>query len=1207
MADKIIKGLSIQIGADTIGLDKALKDVEEKSRSASSELRSINAAVKTVGDSAVLWRQKQELLTKAIESSREKVKILEDAQKGFAERFKNGEIDQGAYDKFRDKLTKAKDKLKELKSQQEETEAKFKSGEIDQGKYEKFCKSVENAEKKVRELETAEHSMEENLRLGNISEEQYHAFQRELEYAHAAVEKYENGLKEANEKVEKLGSESSDTADDVKELGEKADSTASGGISAMTVALGNLVADGIKKAGSELKDFTKDVIQTGMDFEAAMSNVGAISGASSADLESLTAKAEEMGATTKFTAKESADAFQYMAMAGWKTEDMLGGIEGIMSLAAASGEDLATTSDIVTDALTAFGLTAEDSGHFADVLAAASSNANTNVSMMGETFKYVAPIAGALNFSVEDTAEAIGLMANSGIKASQAGTSLRAILTAMTDTSEKAYSAFQELGVETINADGSMRGLNEILGDLRTSWQGLTEAEQADYAQRIAGKEAMSGFLSLVNAAPGDIDKLSGSIRDCDGAASDMSATMVDNLQGDMTILGSAVDGMKISLSEKLNPALRDVAQYVTSKMPEIEKVLEKAGSKAIKFLDFSVKNLPKAVDFLKKSTPVIKGIGAALIAWKITEKVKPGTDAVKKFFSSVKSGNSVMEVFNSTLKANPFGAVAATVGLVTTAIGIFKDKFKEAHDDTDKFIEEQEEYQRQCRESIDHIKDLKKAADENAVKVDVEYDDIRQKWDELQKLVDQNGKIKQGYEERVKYIANELTEATGVEIELVDGQIQKYSELKSTIEETIEKQRAQRLFEAYSANEAELYQAQTDAKKEYFDTKQIYDEKSQELSDANYDYEKKLRDQWEISKNRKEWENTDFDEYKEYIQPLLLTGNGNFADEVGLREAFGNKMLAQSHKDEAKQSLDAATKKFQKSTEELDWLMRAENLIADGEFEKASRLLTEHNDQYKKVIADKNATDDERRKAYNDTLEKMNSDLDLANKAAENGCKESSKKQMQTVADALAENVEASLDSGLKSGDVFGRSFKDTCKRLLDQGVDLSELERLMKERGYNLGDTLGVFLRNGFESQIGTFGESVGNAIDGIVGTIQDALNSSLSYGPQPEISFKIPNMFNEIFDNIPFFAAGGFLGSGQGIVAEAGPELIEIMNGGAKITPLTGSARNTPVTSGNSGRNICINNTINAKISGSYDVRRLAEDLACEQRRIERNMGL
>ena len=170
-------------------------------------------------------------------------------------------------------------------------------------------------------------------------------------------------------------------------------------------------------------------IKVGSDFEAGMSQVQAISGASGEELEKLKEKAKEMGASTKFSATESAEALNYMAMAGWKTEDMLGGIEGIMNLAAASGEDLATTSDIVTDALTAFGMSASDSTHFADILAAASSNANTNVSMMGETFKYVAPLAGSLGYSAEDTATAIGLMANAGIKGSQAGTSLRSIMT----------------------------------------------------------------------------------------------------------------------------------------------------------------------------------------------------------------------------------------------------------------------------------------------------------------------------------------------------------------------------------------------------------------------------------------------------------------------------------------------------------------------------------------------------------------------------------------------------------------------------------------------------------------------------------------------------------------------------------------------------------------------------------------------------------
>lgn len=239
-----------------------------------------------------------------------------------------------------------------------------------------------------------------------------------------------------------------------------------------------------------------------------------------------------MGSQTKFSASEAAEAMNYMAMAGWKTTDMLSGIDGVMNLATASGEDLATTSDIVTDALTAFRLTAADSGHFADVLAAASSNANTNVSMMGETFKYAAPVAGSLGFSVEDTAEAIGLMANAVIKSTQAGTSLRSVMTALAGEVKICGESIGEVEIQTTNADGSMRELSDILADCRTAFAGLSESEQASAAQALVGKNAMSGFLALMNAAPADIEKLSGAISDCDGTSLKMAETMQDNLAG---------------------------------------------------------------------------------------------------------------------------------------------------------------------------------------------------------------------------------------------------------------------------------------------------------------------------------------------------------------------------------------------------------------------------------------------------------------------------------------------------------------------------------------------------------------------------------------------------------------------------------------------------------------------------------------------------
>ena len=290
-----------------------------------------------------------------------------------------------------------------------------------------------------------------------------------------------------------------------------------------------------------------------------MSQVVAVSGATGKDFDALRNKAREMGAKTKFSATEAAEAMNYMAMAGWKTEDMLDGIEGVMNLAAASGEDLATTSDIVTDALTAFGLSAKDSGHFADILAAASSNANTNVSMMGETFKYCAPIAGALGFSAEDTAEAIGLMANAGIKSSQAGTALRTIMNNLAGDVKISGKAIGDVTIATTNADGSMRDLSDILADCRSAFGNLTESEKAQAAESLVGKNAMSGFLALMNAGQGDIDKLSSAIDNCDGSAEKMAMTMQDNLAGQLTILKSQLQELAISFGDILMPAIRSI------------------------------------------------------------------------------------------------------------------------------------------------------------------------------------------------------------------------------------------------------------------------------------------------------------------------------------------------------------------------------------------------------------------------------------------------------------------------------------------------------------------------------------------------------------------------------------------------------------------------------------------------------------------------
>lgn len=319
----------------------------------------------------------------------------------------------------------------------------------------------------------------------------------------------------------------------------------------------------------------KDTIETYKDFEAAMSQVQAISGATSSELIRLTNKAKEMGATTKFTAEESAQAFNYMAMAGWKTEDMLNGIEGILSLAAASGEDLATTSDIVTDALTAFNMKAEDAGRFSDVLAAAASNANTTVSGMGETFKYAGSMAGSLGYSIEDVALMTGLMANTGVKATMAGTALNSIFTRLSTNTNGAADAMSDLGIEFFTSEGNARDLSDVMGELRAATANMTAEQKSNIANTIAGTQAQKGLLAILNASEEDYNKLADAINNADGAAAAMSETMLDNLQGSITLLQSAVDGVKISFGERLSPYVRSLADWLTEQMPEIEQGLD--------------------------------------------------------------------------------------------------------------------------------------------------------------------------------------------------------------------------------------------------------------------------------------------------------------------------------------------------------------------------------------------------------------------------------------------------------------------------------------------------------------------------------------------------------------------------------------------------------------------------------------------------------
>lgn len=365
---------------------------------------------------------------------------------------------------------------------------------------------------------------------------------------------------------------------DLKVFGDKS-STAEQKLKGFSSAL-NTVGSGLAKSVTlPLLGIGTAAVKVTSTFDSAMSEVKAISGATGTQFTQLRDKAIEMGAKTKFSATESAEAFKYMAMAGWDTKDMLNSISGVMNLAAASGEDLGTVSDIVTDAMTAFGLAADgttkvlkngynvevsNAEHFSDVLAEASSRSNTNVSLMGATFKYVAPIAGAMGYSIEDTAVAIGLMANAGIKGEQAGTALRSTITRLVKPTKESGTAMDALGISVANSDGSMKSLDDVLRQVRSSMSGLTEDQKASYAAMLAGQEGMSGLLAIVNASDEDYQKLSESIQNCTGASQEMADTMQDNLGGAVTLLKSALESAGITIGERLTPYIRGLAEWIT-------------------------------------------------------------------------------------------------------------------------------------------------------------------------------------------------------------------------------------------------------------------------------------------------------------------------------------------------------------------------------------------------------------------------------------------------------------------------------------------------------------------------------------------------------------------------------------------------------------------------------------------------------------------
>lgn len=623
----------IKFTADTHEYNEGLSKAGAATKELNNALKLADSELKNNGDNIEGLRKKHSLLQEKLSVTQEKEELvnqkLQKAIEIFGENSAEAQKNRTEILKLKNEEEKLRGEIGDCNKRIEEYTAVMKEN---QTASKRLSDEIKNQEDKLQDLK--KQYINVVLEQGKNS--------KEAKSLSKEMKDLNGELKDNKQKLSDATEQAGEFADALEDADRKASSAATGGFTIFKGVVADLVSNGIQKGIEELKNLSLSAVDTGMTFTSSMSNVKALSGATAEEMEALTEKAEEMGKKTSFTASQSADALGYMALAGWNTEEMLDGIDGVLNLAAASSMDLATASDIVTDAMTAFGMSADETNRFVDVLAATSTSSNTTVEMLGQSFKYVGAICGAMGYSIEDAGVALGMMANSGIKAEQAGTSLRSLLTRLSINAGASANSLgaldiltQRLGVSFYDSSGNARDLSDVLVETRAAWAGLNVEEQVNYAKKMAGQEAMTGFLALMSDGAISIesvataidsmgydidalgvsvsdlqtlyksygdetavatalmnqfsmtqedadqvtqllgasltqqttswDSLSNAINNSSGAASEMSDTILDNLQGDVTLMESALDGLKISIFDDVESPLRDVVQGITN------------------------------------------------------------------------------------------------------------------------------------------------------------------------------------------------------------------------------------------------------------------------------------------------------------------------------------------------------------------------------------------------------------------------------------------------------------------------------------------------------------------------------------------------------------------------------------------------------------------------------------------------------------------
>lgn len=1105
MASKKIKGITIQYEGDTVKLEKALANVESGGRKAKAEMSEVNRALKEAPDSAVLWQQKQELLNKALDSSKDKLKLLEDAQEEVTRQFEKGDI----------------------------------------------------------------------------GEEQYRAFERELEKARAETEKLGDQAEDASKRIDELGGEAGKTSGDLDKMGNTAESSAEG-FTVLKGAVAQLAADGFEKLMSSAKEAWEEIDEgydtiikktgaTGQSLEELQSVADSVFGALPVEMSDTGAAVGEIN--TRFAATgdelESLTAY-FLKYAEVNDTQVAGSVRNVSGIMKAFQEDTKNTGRVL-DTLTDVGQrTGKDLNSLESELLSNSA-----------TFK-------ELGLDIRQSAELLGQFEANGI-----------------DTST-AIKGLQKAQQEA-TADG--KTMTEALGETIERIKGAKdETDALQIATDLFGKKGAATMTQAIREQRFSLDDLTAGYDDMRDVVSETFEATQD-----------APDKAKVAL----NNLKLELAQLGEAVLPKVEKIVSKG-----------VDDLPKIIKFGEEMLPLIKGVGAAYASWKIASTALKGAEAVKGLATAMHTAEGATKLLNTTMLANPAVAVTAAIVGLTVAIGALVVAQKEETDISAEVAEQFRAEQEAADAAREEIKKMKDDFNDRARDIENESKRTEDLWKELDSLADASGRVKDADKKRAEYILGELNSALGTEYTMTGNQIENYKTLASEIDKVIEKKKAQALVDQYMAmNSAMTRQnAEAQANFEKYDSQYTAARTAETEAERNF---RRVTQNWDITAQ----------EYLDAYDWGAGTKEGAEAAQQWL-DAKQATMEAGDLRQNAKQAFDST----------IDYMHRlddAEKAFAEERYDDVRDILYTEKNANKEILEDTKSSLDERKEAYKASLEKIYSDIELYSKNWR-------QKEADAIMQEMGEVVNSARLAGLDANEAFDETFRENVQKMLDDGFDITELAKWAKEAGLDVGDVFQEDYTKIVQDQLDagyditelllwglSSGENVGELFtDEFTKKYQSQLDSGFDvqaflqwaaengykggdiFGSNfaaryeqylHDMLYKNNDLINEHSINsqadyeywksqgYDFHATGGTIGIGQqGIVAEAGPELLQVMNGGIKITPLSRTATNTPVGAGSGTTINNYNNTVYATVRDKYDVYGMAEDMATAERRIEQGKG-